>query len=82
MAALSMKDGAAAVARLSPRQREVLRLLIEGQARKEIAQELGISLATVGFHCEAIYARLGVSSVAQAVVVALRSGAEIQPKSF
>lgn len=63
----------AAVQRLSPRQREVLRLLAEGRARKQVASEMGIAESTVGAHCEAIYARLGVSSVAQAVVVAVKA---------
>lgn len=58
-----------AVARLAPRQREVLKLLATGHARKTIADQLEISIGTVGAHCEAIYARLGVSSVAQAVVL-------------
>ena len=62
-----------AVARLSPRQREVLRLLADGLARKQVAAQMGIAESTVGVHCEAIYARLGVSSVAQAVVVAVKA---------
>ena len=71
---LSPKACKAAVARLAPRQREVLALLTAGQARKSIANTMGISENTVGNHCEMIYARLGVSSVAQAVVIGTKAG--------
>ena len=64
----------AAVSRLAPRQREVLTLLAEGEPRKAIADKLNIAESTVSAHCEAIYAKLGVSSVAQAVVIASKSG--------
>jgi DNA-binding NarL/FixJ family response regulator len=36
--------------RLTPREREILRLLEEGLANKEIAQRLGIEVATVKNH--------------------------------
>ncbi len=71
---LNPKACKAAVARLAPRQREVLALLADGHPRKLIADKLEISENTVGSHCEAIYARLGVSSVAQAVVIATKAG--------
>ena len=70
---LQPKECKAAVQRLAPRQREVLKLLAEGHARKNVADMLGIAEGTVGVHCEAIYARLGVSSVAQAVCVAIKA---------
>ena len=71
---LHPKECQAAVARLAPRQREVLKLLAEGHPRKIIADKLDIAIGTVGVHCEGIYARLGVSSVAQAVVVFSKAG--------
>ena len=71
---LKPKACKAAVERLAPRQREVLRLLADGLPRKNIADQLGIAEGTVGVHCEAIYARLGVSSVVQAVVVYAKAG--------
>lgn len=71
---LQPKACKAAVGRLAPRQREVLKLLANGHARKTIADQLAISMGTVSAHCEAIYAKLGVSSVAQAVVIASKSG--------
>ena len=48
--------------RLTPREREVLRLLARGYAYKEIAAELFISLKTVETHASAILRKLQVSN--------------------
>lgn len=64
----------AAVDRLAPRPREVLVLLTHGSPRKEIADLMGISISTVNTYCESIYSKLGVSNVAQAVVIASKAG--------
>lgn len=63
-----------APATLTPRQREVVRLIAEGKARSDIAAELGLSEFTVKNHVERIFGRLGVYSRAGAVGAALRSG--------
>jgi len=55
------------VPRLTPRQRELLRLLAAGCTNTQIARRLGISEGTVRSHLEAIYARLDVSSRTAAV---------------
>ena len=47
---------------LSPRQEEVKRLLVEGEHRKGIAAELGISVRTVDTHIKRIFDRYGVDS--------------------
>ena len=60
--------------RLSPREREVLRLLIQGQTNREIAQNLIVSVATVKIHVEHILAKLGVSDRTQAAVRAVELG--------
>lgn len=52
---------------LTPRQFEVLRLLAKGLMRKEIADELGISIKTVDSHTVAMYKTLHVNSSAMAV---------------
>ena len=60
--------------KLTPREGEVLRLLADGRAQPEIAQELFISSKTVSTHIQHILAKLGVHSRAQAVAVAHRDG--------
>src|ERR671938_149007 len=57
---------------LTPREREVLRLLAEGLTADEIAKTLFISKKTVGTHLEHIFTKLGVRSRAQAIAVAYR----------
>jgi DNA-binding NarL/FixJ family response regulator len=59
---------------LSPRQVDVLRLLIGGQSNKAIARELDISPSTVRTHVEALFERLGAHNRTQAVVAAARLG--------
>jgi DNA-binding NarL/FixJ family response regulator len=59
---------------LSPREREVLRLLARGESNKMIATHLGISEATVKCHVSVILMRLQVEDRTQAVVVALQRG--------
>lgn len=61
---------------LSPREREVLSLMVQGNANKEIASALGITEATVKCHVSVILLRLGVSDRTQAVVAALHRGLE------
>ena len=55
------------VPRLTPRQRELLRLVAAGHTNTQIARHLGISEGTVGTHLENIYTRLNVSSRTAAV---------------
>ena len=59
---------------LTPRQIEVLRLVVLGRTDRQIAQELVVSEKTVGRHLENIFGRLGVSSRAAAAVVVVRHG--------
>ena len=59
---------------LTPRELEVLNLLAEGLANKEIAYRLGVSEHTVKFHVNAILAKLGAQSRTEAVVRATRLG--------
>lgn len=57
---------------LSPRQREILALVAAGRTSKEIANALGISESTVNWHLANVFARLGASSRAEAVALAMR----------
>lgn len=59
---------------LSPRQLEVLKLLIDGKSNKLICRELDLSESTVKTHLAAIFRRLDVNSRTQAVVAAARLG--------
>ena len=52
---------------LTPRQKEILRLLCEGKVNKEIARELGIGVGTVKQHVVALFKRLNVRNRAMAV---------------
>jgi two-component system, NarL family, response regulator YdfI len=61
-------------ASLTPREIEVLRLLAEGLANKNIAWKLGISEHTVKFHITSIFTKLHVSSRAEAVATGMRRG--------
>jgi non-specific serine/threonine protein kinase len=59
---------------LSPRELEVLRLLVEGGSDREIADALFISRRTAATHIRHIYDKLGVSSRATAAAWAVRNG--------
>jgi DNA-binding NarL/FixJ family response regulator len=59
---------------LTPREQEVLVLIVKGRSNREIAQELGITEGTVKCHVNVILGRLGVSARTQAAVVALQRG--------
>ena len=59
---------------LTPREVEVLRMLAEGLANKQIAARLCISDHTVKFHVAAIFAKLRASSRTEAVMLGARRG--------
>lgn len=64
-------DGAAD---LSPREAEVLRLVVEGLLNKQIAVRLGITERTVKAHLTSVYQRIGVADRTQAALWAQRHG--------
>jgi two-component system nitrate/nitrite response regulator NarL len=59
---------------LTPREREILALIGEGLSNKAMARRLGISVHTVKFHLEALFAKLDATSRAEAVAKGLRGG--------
>lgn len=59
---------------LTPREREVLQLLAEGQVAKEIAAILHLSVKTINTHREHIMTKLDMHSVAELTKYALREG--------
>ena len=59
---------------LTPRQREILRLLVDGHSAKEIARLLDISHRTVEYHKYQAMEALGVATNAELIQLALRLG--------
>lgn len=59
---------------LSPREAEVLRLVVEGLLNKQIAVRLGITERTVKAHLTSAYQRIGVADRTQAALWAQRRG--------
>lgn len=59
---------------LSPREREVLRLVADGLAAKQVARQLGISVKTIEHHKSRIYRKLGAPNQAAAVSIAQAEG--------
>ena len=70
--AVQTRDHRSPLERLTPRERQVLELLVEGKTNKEIAATLVISPNTVKRHLQAIFHKLGVTTRAAAVAEALR----------
>lgn len=56
--------------RLTPREKEVLRLMAEGAGSRDIASRLGISYTTVRTHIRSLGSKLGVHSKLEAIVKA------------
>jgi DNA-binding NarL/FixJ family response regulator len=67
-----------ALAELTPRELEVLRLVARGATNSEIARQLVVGDATIKTHVARIFSKLGLRDRAQAVVVAYESGL-VQP---
>jgi len=60
--------------RLTPRERQILQLIAEGNSNKEIAALLGLSVHTVAVHRANLMDRLGVHRTAELVLYAIRKG--------
>jgi NarL family two-component system response regulator LiaR len=57
---------------LTPRERQVLRLLADGLTNAEIADRLVVSLSTVKGHVSSVMSKLGASSRTEAAMMAVR----------
>jgi DNA-binding NarL/FixJ family response regulator len=69
-----VQNGSQDGAKLTTREREVLRLVVDGKTNQFIAVELSISEKTVEKYLGAIFAKLNVASRVEAAVYAVREG--------
>ncbi len=67
-------QGSEALARLTPREREVLQLLAEGRATKQIAADLFVSVKTAETHRQNLMRKLEIFNIADLTKLALREG--------
>jgi two-component system, NarL family, response regulator LiaR len=67
-------ESGSADARLTQREKQVLRLLSKGRRNQEIATELGLSVRSVGNHLAKIYNKLHIHGRSEAVLYAIRTG--------
>jgi DNA-binding NarL/FixJ family response regulator len=67
------RDASLKVANLATRQREVLKLMSQGMLNKQIAWELKISEKTVKMHRALLLERLGVTTSAEAIRIAVEA---------
>lgn len=70
----SASDEKSAFTELTMREREVLQLLSEGLATKEIASHLNLSVKTIETHRSNIMNKVGINSMSELVKYALREG--------
>ena len=59
---------------LTPRELEILQLIVEGKSNKEVADQLHLSANTVAVHRANIMDALGIHKTAELVVYAIRNG--------
>jgi RNA polymerase sigma factor (sigma-70 family) len=64
----------ALVAKLTPREREVFKLVVRGRMNKQIAHELGATERTIKAHRHRVMEKIGVHSVAELVSLAEHTG--------
>jgi DNA-binding NarL/FixJ family response regulator len=67
---------------LTEREREVLEMIARGLSNDDIAQRLAISTKTVRNHVTTIFAKLGVTTRAQAIVMSREAGFGIRYASL
>jgi len=62
------------IGRLTPREADLLRTMLQGETTKQAAHALGISVRTAEMHRGNLLDRLGVRSVAEAIRIAVQAG--------
>ena len=66
---------------LTPREREVLGRLVQGSSTQELAEAMGVGVATVRSHVQAMLSKLGVRSRLEAVTLAVAHGLHEPPQA-
>lgn len=80
--AFSVRPTASAWTRLTPREHDVVRLVIEGRTNDEIGAALGIGSKTVETHLSRVFERFGISSRAELAARAVGEGwLDVPPSS-
>jgi DNA-binding NarL/FixJ family response regulator len=69
-----LRSGPAGAALLTPREREILKLVGEGRSNREIADVLVISERTARTHVSNVLSKLNLTSRTQAALMAIREG--------
>ena len=72
----------ATISDLTPRELEILQLVIAGKTNKAIAWEVDISEKTVEFHLDNIYSKIGARTRLMASVWAIHNGIDIEPREI
>ena len=72
----------AALSDLTPREMEILQLVLAGRTNKAIAAEIFICEKTVEFHLDNIYTKVGVRTRILAGVWALQQGIEAETREI
>ena len=71
---LRHRDEAPKASAITPREMDVLRLIVEGKSNQAIADDLFVSVHTVRNHVQSILTKLGVNSKLEAIAAATRTG--------
>lgn len=72
----------ASLSDLTPREIEILRLVLAGRTNKAIATTISISEKTVEFHLDKIYTKIGMRTRMLAGVWAMQHGLEIETREI
>jgi DNA-binding NarL/FixJ family response regulator len=75
----AQEDSMAKLSDLTPRELEILKLVLAGRTNKAIAAEIHICEKTVEFHLNNVYTKVGVRTRMLASVWAIRQGVDGKP---
>lgn len=67
---------------LTPRELEILKLVITGYSNKTIAAQISVSVKTVEFHLDHIYTKIGARTRLMAAVWALQNGVNAETRGI